>query len=139
MLTLLTFILVLGLLIFIHELGHLIAARHVGVRVETFSIGFPPTICGKKIGETEYKVSWIPLGGYVRLFGQNVHDEDPEHPENYASKSLFKRLYILMGGPAMNLLFALICMPVFFMIVFFRKKNACGNAEGMPRFSHRTD
>ena len=116
MLTLLTFILVLGLLIFVHELGHFIAARHVGVRVEVFSIGFPPTIFGRKIGETEYKVSWIPLGGYVRLFGQNVHDEDPEHPENYASKSLFQRFYILLGGPAMNLLFALICMPVFFML-----------------------
>ena len=116
MLTLLTFILVLGLLIFVHELGHFIAARHVGVRVETFSIGFPPTICGRKIGETEYKLSWIPLGGYVRLFGQNVHDEDPEHPENYASKSLFQRLYILLGGPVMNLLFSLICMPVFFML-----------------------
>ena len=92
MLTFITFILVLGLLIFVHELGHFIAARHVGVRVEVFSIGFPPTICGRKIGETEYKVSWIPLGGYVRLFGQNVHDEAPEDPKNYASKSLFQRL-----------------------------------------------
>ena len=116
MLTLITFIAVLGFLIFIHELGHYIAAKHVGVRVETFSIGFPPTIYGKKVGDTEYKVSWIPLGGYVRLFGQNVTDEDPTDPSNYASKSILQRIYILIGGPAMNLLFALFCMPLLYMI-----------------------
>ena len=92
------------------------AAKHVGVRVETFSIGFPPTIYGKKVGDTEYKVSWIPLGGYVRLFGQNVTDEDPTDPSNYASKSILQRIYILIGGPAMNLLFALFCMPLLYMI-----------------------
>ena len=116
MLTLITFIAVLGFLIFIHELGHYMAAKHVGVRVETFSIGFPPTIYGKKVGDTEYKVSWIPLGGYVRLFGQNVTDEDPTDPSNYASKSILQRIYILIGGPAMNLLFALFCMPLLYMI-----------------------
>ena len=116
MLTAFTFITVLGFLIFIHELGHYLAAKHVGVRVETFSIGFPPTIYGKKVGDTEYKVSWIPLGGYVRLFGQNVTDEDPEDPSNYASKSILQRIYILVGGPAMNLLFALFIMPVLYMI-----------------------
>ena len=103
MLTFITFIAVLGFLIFIHELGHYMAAKHVGVRVETFSIGFPPTIYGKKVGDTEYKVSWIPLGGFVRLFGQNVTDEDPTDPSNYASKSILQRIYILIGGPAMNL------------------------------------
>ena len=116
MLTLITFIAVLGFLIFIHELGHYMAAKHVGVRVETFSIGFPPTIYGKKVGDTEYKVSWIPLGGYVRLFGQNVTDEDPTDPSNYASKSILQRIYILIGGPAMNLLFALFCMPLLYLI-----------------------
>ena len=116
MLTLVTFIAVLGFLIFIHELGHYMAAKHVGVRVETFSIGFPPTIYGKKVGDTEYKVSWIPLGGYVRLFGQNVTDEDPADSANYASKSILQRIYILVGGPAMNLLFALVCMPLLYMI-----------------------
>ena len=116
MLTLITFIAVLGFLIFIHELGHYMAAKHVGVRVETFSIGFPPTIYGKKVGDTEYKVSWIPLGGYVRLFGQNVTDEDPTDSSNYASKSILQRIYILIGVPAMNLLFALFCMPLLYMI-----------------------
>ena len=65
------------------------AARHVGVRVEAFSVGFPPTLWGKKIGDTEYRISWIPVGGYVKLFGQNVDDEDPDDPTNYASKTFF--------------------------------------------------
>ncbi|MDP6486877.1 MAG: RIP metalloprotease RseP [SAR324 cluster bacterium] len=114
--TILSFLAVLGVLIFIHELGHYLAARHVGVRVEAFSIGFPPTALAKQVGETEYRISWLPLGGYVKLYGQNVTDEDPEDPANYAAKSLFQRLYILAAGPAMNLLFALIFMPLVFWI-----------------------
>ena len=70
--TVLSFIVVLGFLIFIHELGHYLAARHVNVRVETFSIGFPPKMTGFRRGNTDYQICWIPLGGYVRLFGQNV-------------------------------------------------------------------
>ena len=80
--TLIAFLIVLGILVFIHELGHFLAARHVGVRVEAFSVGFPPTLWGKKIGDTEYRISWIPVGGYVKLFGQNVNDEDPDDPTN---------------------------------------------------------
>jgi len=114
--TILTFLAVLGVLIFIHELGHFLAARHVGVRVEAFSIGFPPTAWGKQVGETEYRLSWVPIGGYVKLFGQNVNDENPDDQTNYAAKSLFQRLYILAAGPAMNLLFALIFMPLVFLI-----------------------
>ena len=116
LITLIAFLIVLGILIFIHELGHFLAARHVGVRVEAFSVGFPPTLWGKKIGDTEYRISWIPVGGYVKLFGQNVDDEDPNDPTNYAYKSLFQRLYILTAGPLMNLLFALIFMPLVFWI-----------------------
>ena len=114
--TILSFIAVLGVLIFIHELGHFLAARHVGVKVEAFSIGFPPTAWGKQVGDTEYRLSWVPIGGYVKLFGQNVDDENPDDPTNYAAKSIFQRLYILAAGPAMNLLFALIFMPLVFLI-----------------------
>ena len=116
LITLIAVLIVLGILIFIHELGHFLAARHVGVRVEAFSVGFPPTLWGKKIGDTEYRISWIPVGGYVKLFGQNVNDEDPNDPTNYAYKTLFQRLYILTAGPLMNLLFALIFMPLVFWI-----------------------
>lgn len=110
-LTIISFLLVLTLLVFVHELGHFLAARHVGVRVDKFSIGFPPKAYGKKIGDTEYILSWLPLGGYVKLFGMNGDDEDPEHPENYASKSTLQKAYILVGGPLMNLVLALLVMP----------------------------
>src|SRR3972149_2392228 len=98
LLTLVAFIVVLSILVFIHELGHYLAARHVGVRVERFSIGFPPTAIGKTIGETEYVLSWIPLGGYVKLFGQNIDDEDASNPRNFAAKSKLQRFYILAAG-----------------------------------------
>ncbi len=114
--TILSFIAVLGVLIFIHELGHFLAARHVGVKVEAFSIGFPPTAWGKQVGDTEYRLSWVPIGGYVKLFGQNVEDENPDDPTNYAAISIFQRLCRLAAGPAMNLLFALIFMPLVFLI-----------------------
>lgn len=113
--TIIAFIVVLGILIFVHELGHYLAARHVGVRVETFSIGFPPKMWGKKIGDTDYIVSWLPIGGYVKLFGQNMDDEDPDDPTNYASKSILQRFYILVAGPVMNLVFALVFMPLVFI------------------------
>ena len=69
LLTLLAFIIVLGVIVFVHELGHFIAAKLMGIRVETFSLGFPPKMVSKKIGETEYVISWIPLGGYVKMAG----------------------------------------------------------------------
>ena len=116
LITILSFLAVLGVLIFIHELGHYLAARHVGVRVEAFSIGFPPTALAKQVGETEYRLSWLPLGGYVKLYGQNVTDEDVDDPANYAAKSIFQRLYILAAGPLMNLVFAIIFMPFVFWI-----------------------
>ena len=133
--TLIAFLIVLGILIFIHELGHFLAARHVGVRVEAFSVGFPPTLWGKKIGDTEYRISWIPVGGYVKLFGQNVIDEDPDDPTNYASKTLFQRLYILIAGPLMNLLFALIFMP----LVFWIGMNTPAYLDDSPRIKDVQD
>ena len=116
LLTVVSFLLVLSLLVFVHELGHYLAARHVGVRVQQFSIGFPPRLVGRKVGDTEYLLSWIPLGGYVRLEGQNIDDENPADPRNYAAKTKLQRLYILVAGPAMNLLLALLLMPVVYML-----------------------
>jgi regulator of sigma E protease len=110
-----TVILVLSFLIFVHELGHYLAARSVGVTVLEFSMGFPPKIFSKIVGKTEYILSLIPIGGYVRLLGQNIDDENPDEPGNYASKSVWRRLLILIAGPLMNLLFALIfmCLVIF--------------------------
>jgi regulator of sigma E protease len=116
MTTIVTVILVLGFLIFIHELGHYLAARAVGVRVIEFSIGFPPKLVSTIRGGTEYMLSLIPIGGYVRLKGQNIDDEDEQEPGNYAAKSISQRLLILMAGPFMNLLVALLFMPLVFIV-----------------------
>jgi len=113
--TVITFLLVLSLLVFVHELGHYLGARAVGVKVLEFSIGFPPKVFGKKVGETEYMLGAIPIGGYVRLLGQDPSDEDPEQPGNYAGKSKIQRFVILVAGPLMNLLFCWLIFSFMFM------------------------
>lgn len=118
MLTVVIFILVLAFLVFVHELGHYLVARKVGIRVLEFSIGFPPKVYSKVIGDTEYMLSLIPLGGYVKLHGQNIDDEDPKDKENYASKTITQRLAVLLGGPVMNLITALLLMPLVYFIGF---------------------
>ncbi|MDT8448078.1 MAG: RIP metalloprotease RseP [bacterium] len=120
MFTLITFIIAISILVFVHELGHYLAARAVGVKVLEFSIGFPPRAWGKKIGDTEYILSWIPVGGYVRLLGQDPEDENPDEEGNYASKTALQRLFILVAGAAMNLLFAWIFFVMLFMSGFER-------------------
>jgi regulator of sigma E protease len=114
--TIITVVLALSFLIFIHELGHFLAAKKVGVHVLEFSIGFPPKIFSRVVGKTEYLISLIPIGGYVRLKGQGIDDEDPSDPENYASKPILHRLFILVSGPMMNLLVTLVFMPLVFFI-----------------------
>ena len=98
-------ILIAGL-IFIHELGHFLAAKFVGVKVEEFSIGFPPRIFAKKWGETVYSVGILFLGGFVRLRGQNIEDEDPKEKGNYASKGVGAKFLILIAGVFFNLVLA---------------------------------
>ena len=75
--TLLATLVVLGVLIFVHELGHFLLAKLLKVRVEIFSLGFPPKLISKQIGETNYRISVVPLGGYVKLLGENPNDEVP--------------------------------------------------------------
>ena len=109
-----TVIISLSFLVFIHELGHFLAAKKVGVHVMEFSIGFPPKLFSKIVGKTEYMISLIPIGGYVRLKGQGIEDEDETDPENYASKSAPQRFLILVAGAAMNLLVTIIILPLIF-------------------------
>ena len=104
------FIIFLGPLVFFHELGHFLFARLFGVRVEVFSIGFGPKILKKKYGETEYAVSIIPLGGYVKMFGDDPFNKD-SIPEEERSKSFthqgkWARFWIVMGGPLANFILA---------------------------------
>jgi len=116
--SILAFVIVLGVLIFFHELGHFIVARLFGVGVQKFSLGFGPRIFGKKIGITDYRVSAIPLGGYVKMVGDEPDAElDPaDIPISFTHKHVFKRFLIVAAGPFFNLLLAVIIFFGIFLV-----------------------
>src|SRR5258708_5367476 len=103
---------VLGVLIFVHELGHFLMARRIGVRVLTFSLGFGPKLINIKRGDTEYCISAIPLGGYVKMAGENPEDARTGAPDEFLSKGKWQRFQVLVMGPIMNLLLAVVVMAV---------------------------
>jgi len=115
---LLSFIIVLGVLIFFHELGHFLIARLFGVGVEKFSLGFGPRLFGKTIGITDYRVSAIPLGGYVKMIGEEPNAEiDPaDIPLSFTHKHVLKRICIVAAGPLFNFLLAVFIFYGFFQI-----------------------
>ena len=108
MTTLFAFLFVLGVLIFVHELGHFVMARRVGVRVLKFSLGFGPRLAGFTRGDTEYVISAIPLGGYVKMAGENPDDPRSGRDDEFLSKSKWERFQILIMGPLMNLILAVV-------------------------------
>lgn len=112
MTTILSFVFVLGVLIFVHELGHFVMARRIGVRVLTFSLGFGPKILTIKRGDTEYCVSAIPLGGYVKMAGENPEEERTGASDEFLSKSKWQRFQVLVMGPVMNLALAWVVMAL---------------------------
>ena len=116
---LLSFILVIGFLIFFHELGHFLIARFFGVTVEKFSIGFGPKIISKKYGETEYVISAIPLGGFVKMFGENPTKQINEDKQkfSFSHKPLFQKFSIVAAGPIFNLLLGLIIIFTLFITI----------------------
>jgi regulator of sigma E protease len=116
MMTVLATLLVLGMLIFVHELGHFLMAKLFGVRVDAFSLGFPPKLLYKKIGETEYRLSVIPLGGYVKMLGENPNDEVPPELEPYSfmHHPLWHRFCIVLAGPGFNVFFAAAALSLVF-------------------------
>ena len=114
MTTLLAFLFVLGVLVFVHELGHFLAARRVGVRVITFSLGFGPKLLKYTKGDTEYCVSAIPLGGYVKMAGENPDDPRSGKPDEFMSKSKWERFQILIMGPVMNIVLAIVLLAFVF-------------------------
>jgi len=138
MMTILVFILVLGILIFVHELGHFMVAKWAGVRVEKFSLGFGPAIFKKRWGETEYQIACIPLGGFVKMSGEDPSEEleeekakkeeeeetaekEPELPpvppeRMFNHQPVLKRMAIVIAGPAMNLVLAFILVPIVYMM-----------------------
>jgi regulator of sigma E protease len=113
----------LGVLIFIHELGHFLAAKLTGMRVDRFSIGFPPRAFGKKFGETDYCISWVPLGGYVKIAGMVDESMDTEflnkepQPWEFRARPMWARMLVLSAGVSMNVLLAVI---IFWSIHYMR-------------------
>ena len=103
MTTILAFVFVIGVLIFVHELGHYLAARYNGVRVLTFSLGFGPRLLSVTRGGTEYCIAAIPLGGYVKMAGETTDEERSGQPDEFLSKTKWQRFQILVMGPAMNI------------------------------------
>lgn len=117
--TLIAFIVVLGVIIFVHELGHFLAAKLTGVRVETFSLGFPPQMVSKKVGETEYAIGWIPLGGYVKMSGmvdESLADQPlTGAPWEFMSKNFFQKVFVISAGVLMNFLLGVL---VYFLLTW---------------------
>jgi regulator of sigma E protease len=108
--SILSVIVLLGVLIFVHELGHFLTAKFAGVGVLKFSLGFGPRIIGKKVGETEYLLSLIPLGGYVKLLGESEDDvlSAEDQARSFLVQPVWKRMMIVATGPIFNFLLALL-------------------------------
>ena len=105
-----SFVFVLGILVFIHELGHFLVAKKVGIKVERFSLGFPPNIFSKKWGETIYCIGIIPLGGYVKMAGEHPTEEATGAPDEFMSKSIGQRAAVIFAGPFMNYVLAIVLL-----------------------------
>jgi regulator of sigma E protease len=119
LITILAFVFVLGVLVFVHELGHFLAAKRVGIRVLKFQLGFNPTIVSFRRGDTEYSIGALPLGGYVKMAGENAEDAERDergnlitHPDEFLSKTKWERFQVLIMGPIMNLLLAVLLTAI---------------------------
>jgi regulator of sigma E protease len=112
------FLVMIGIMILIHELGHYWAARFFDVKVDTFSFGFGPRLFGFKKGETDFRFSAILLGGYVKMAGEQGGDEPSNDPRSFSAKPRWQRVIILFAGPAMNIILAVAVLTGLFMVRF---------------------
>src|SRR5436853_5919350 len=110
------FVLVLGFLIFAHEAGHFFVAKAFRVRVLVFSFGFGRRLFGFRKGATDYRVSLVPLGGYVRMAGDTPEENQPANPEEFLSKPKWQRFLILVAGPFMNIVIAIAFLAIISMV-----------------------
>ncbi|NWF93171.1 MAG: RIP metalloprotease RseP [Syntrophaceae bacterium] len=108
MTTIISTIIVLGILVFVHELGHFLLAKRLGVGVLKFSLGFGPKLIGKKVGETDYQIAVFPLGGFVKLIGENPEEEvkEEDRHRSYSAQPIWKRALIVSAGPFFNFFLA---------------------------------
>jgi len=115
-LTFLAFLFVLGALVLVHELGHFLVAKLLGIRVLVFSFGFGPKLIKARLGETEYAISLFPLGGYVKLLGEEAEEEIPpqEKARSFVFRPLWQKALVVGAGPLSNLIFSSLFLPCFF-------------------------
>src|SRR5205823_5575428 len=134
---------VLGVMIVIHELGHHLVAKWFGVRVETFSVGFGKRLLGFRMGGTDYRISALPFGGYVKMAGENPMEARTGDPGEFMSHPRWQRILIALAGPTMNIILAVGLLTAVFMIdyshpafnskpvqVSYVIKNSAGAAAG---------
>lgn len=114
LLTILVFVLILGLLIFVHEFGHFVMAKRAGMKVEEFGFGFPPRIFGIKRGETTYSINLIPLGGFVRILGEDGGSEDPR---SFGQGKFWPRFFVLLAGVIMNFILGWFLLFLAFWVI----------------------
>lgn len=114
--TILSFIFVLGIMIFIHELGHYLMAKALGIRVEVFSLGFGPRLIGFRRGETDYRISLLPLGGFVKMTGENYDEELNGSRDEFLSRPKSHRFAVAIAGPLMNIGLAVVLLAVSYMV-----------------------
>jgi regulator of sigma E protease len=107
---------VLGFMILIHEFGHYAVAKWLGVRVEQFAIGFGKRLIGFRRGETDYRINAIPLGGYVKMSGENPMDQRTDDPREFLNHPRWHRFLIAIAGPAMNILLAIVLLTTVYMV-----------------------
>ncbi|MDQ3068728.1 MAG: RIP metalloprotease RseP [Acidobacteriota bacterium] len=126
--SILAFLFVLGIVVFVHELGHFLAARRIGVRVITFSLGFGPKLLKVQRGDTEYAISAIPLGGYVKMAGEQPDDARTGESDEFLSKSKWQRFQVLVAGPIMNIILAIVVLAA----VLYRETPVPVYTEAQP-------
>lgn len=117
--SILLFIIILAILVLVHELGHFVAAKRAGIRVDEFGIGFPPRLWKKKIGETVYSLNLFPVGGFVKIFGENPDDESLKGHDSKRSlihKPKLVQAWVLIAGITFNILFAWVLVSLGFMV-----------------------
>ena len=116
LISLIAVVVILGFMILIHEFGHYAVAKWLGVRVEVFSIGFGKRLLGFRKGDTDYRISAIPLGGYVKMSGENPMDERTGDPAEFLSHSRWHRFLIAIAGPTMNIMLAIFLLTSVYMV-----------------------
>jgi len=130
--SILLFLLILGSLIFVHELGHFLVAKATGMRVDEFAIGFPPRLFSRKVGETQYSLNILPLGGYVKIFGENPDEEgaiENKAQGSFAKSPLLSQALVLVAGVTFNIVFAWILISISFMSGFLAPQTFQGAGE----------